>query len=89
MKHADKTMRSTERWLFLSGLVFGLALYQMVDIYWLRPYRDSAIRAYARSARECHAHSQQCSTDLASCEERDAEAGALQSRLNHGFAVEP
>ena len=80
MKHSDDPMKTKEKWLFWAGLVFGLALYQMVDIYYLRPYRDSALKAYARSARECLAHSQQCSTDLASCEERDGEN--VQSRLS-------
>ncbi len=85
MKYVDEAMKSKERWLFCTGLVFGLALYQMVDVYWLRPYRDSALKAYAHSARECLAHSQQCSADLASCQEQDA--GVLQSRLSRSQAV--
>ncbi|HEU5180338.1 MAG TPA: hypothetical protein VFW45_06080 [Candidatus Polarisedimenticolia bacterium] len=87
MKYTDEPMRSKERWLFCTGLVFGLALYQMVDIYWLRPYRDSALKAYAASARECAAHSEQCTMDLASCQ--DGQAAALQSKLSRAYQTEP
>ena len=81
MKYEDKPMRPKERWMFCTGLVFGLALYQMVDVYWLRPYRDSALKAYARSARECLAHSDQCTADLAVCENQD-DGEPVQSRIS-------
>ena len=35
MKYEDKPMKPKEHWMFWCGLVFGLALYQMVDTYLL------------------------------------------------------
>jgi hypothetical protein len=87
MGYNDELMQKNERWLYWSGLVLGLALYQMVDIYWLRPYRDSALRAYARSANECVARSHECSENLASCQERQSEA--LQSKLSGDLERQP
>ncbi len=53
MKYKDEPMKAREQWLFWSGLVFGLALYQTVDTYFLRSSREAALSVYAQSANEC------------------------------------